>query len=558
MKKAIILFFGLLFLSRTATSAVTASVEKQSFGTNEAIVLKLQTDEATSMSPDLSVLKDLFSVVSTSVSRQAYVVNGQKTSETTWELTMLPNKKGKIIIPEISIGAEKTNPIAIEISDTINKEESLSDDENAKTNEPLFTLKAALKTKKEPFVQEKIDYVVELIDEGQIQNIALEFEPSTNFIIKEAGEPVVKRMPNGKREVIFPYALFAQSSGELEIPNVKLTGSVFQKPDVNTIFGGGFFSINIPSFMGMEAPINLMAKGEKIRVLPAPKDYGSKWWLPAEDVKISAKFLDLPQKITQGSTLTREISLTAVGLSDSQLPELELNSNEDVRQYPEKPAGKTVVSNDQMIAQQKTLETIIVQKSGEIVLPEVKVPWYDVNTGEIKTAVLKEEKIKVLPSFKATAKPLAEKVQNTTLNKQDKEPKKEGFSMLEMSGAFLAGILIAWLLLKPKKEKKPKEIKEKDIIKTSKKKDLKALREHLIKWTSQRYQTAKVVNLNDVAKIFDDEDLKKALDSLQDSLYNENKTTKFDEKIFRKVFKKAVKKKDKQKKQTAPLPPLYE
>ena len=557
MKKAIILFFGLLFLSRAATSAVTASVEKQRFGTNEAIVLKLQADAATSMSPDLSVLKDLFSVVSTSVSRQAYVVNGQKTSETTWELTMFPNKKGKIIIPEISIGAEKTNPIAIEISDTVN-EGNLSSDEDAKTSEPLYTLEAVLKTKKEPFVQEKTDYAVKLIDDGQIQNIALEFEPSTDFIIKELGEPTVKRMPNGKREVTFLYALFAQSSGELEIPNVKLTGSVFQKPDVNTIFGGGFFSINIPSFMGMEAPISLVAKGEKIRVLPAPKEYGSKWWLPAEDVKISANFLDLPQKITQGSTLTRQINLTVEGLSDSQLPELELSSNEDIRQYPEKPAGKTVVSDGKMVAHQKTLETIIVQKSGEIVLPEVKVPWYDVNTGEIKTAVLKEEKIKVLPSFKATAKPLAEKVQNTTLNKQDKEPKKEGFSILEMSGAFLAGILIAWLLLKPKKEKKPKEIKEKDIIKTSKKKDLKALREHLIEWTSQKYQTAKVVNLNDVAKILDDEDLKKALDSLQDSLYNENKTTKFDEKIFRKVFKKAVKKKDKQKKQTTPLPPLYE
>ncbi|MBR2300014.1 MAG: BatD family protein [Alphaproteobacteria bacterium] len=555
MKKAIIFFFGLLFLSDAAISGVTADVEKQTYGPNEPIVLKITSDDDASMSPDLSVLKDFFNVVSTAVSRQVYITNGQKTIETTWELTILPNKKGKIVIPQISLGTQKTKPITIEISDAVNDEDNLSSDENT-TKEPLYKLQADVKSKKEPFVQQKIDYVVKLTDEGQLQNLAVEFEPTTDFIIKQAGEPQVRKTAEGKREITFLYALFAQSSGKIKIPDVKLTGVVFQKPDINTIFGNGFFTINMPSLMGFETPISLKAKGEEIEVLPVPKNYGSKWWLPAEDVKISAKFVDMPHQLSEGSTLIRQITLTAVGLSDSQLPELELISNEDVKQYPEKPSSQTIVSANTVTGVQTTLDTIVVKKGGEIVLPQIKVPWYDVKTGEIKTAVLKEEKIKVLSS--ARKKPEKTLLPQTKETPQTSQSPKQGFSIFEIGVAFLAGIVLTCLFLKPKKQKKPKKISEKDIIKTSKKKDLRALRAHLIEWTSKKYQQANVVNLNDVATILNNEDLKKALDSLQRALYDENKKEAFDEKNFRKVFKKAIKQRKQHTNDKKPLPPLYE
>ena len=82
MKKSFFVFCFVLFCF-DAKAVVTASVGKQNFAKNEPIVLTIKADENVSATPDLSVLKNLFSVVSTSVSKQSYVINGQKSAETT-------------------------------------------------------------------------------------------------------------------------------------------------------------------------------------------------------------------------------------------------------------------------------------------------------------------------------------------------------------------------------------------------------------------------------------------------------------------------------------------
>jgi len=553
MKQVFVSFLMISFsLCHIAKASVTASTNKQNFSLDEKIILTIKADEKTSAMPDLSILKNIFSVISNSVSKQHYIINGQESTETTWEFFLVPKVKGKINIPQIVVGNEKTNTVMIDISEN-QTDEFLKNEETEKTDE-IYQLEAEVKTNsRPPFVQEKIDYLIRLKDHGDMQNISISFEEPSDFMIKQIEKPVVKILKDGRREVTFSYALFAQKSGEVKIPDVYLSGYVLQKPDVNTIFGGHFFQINMPSFFGIDAPITLEHKGKKINVLPALKDYKGNWWLPAENVELSSKFIDLPKQITKGSTITREITLKAVGLMDSQLPELDVDVNEDVKQYVEKPVGQTIVSDKKIIGIQKTLETLIIEKDGEIFLPEIKVPWYDINDGQIKTAVLKKERLFVQKdNLESEMKKKSSQNEPKTI-----KTRKSFAPYVEICLAFLTGILLTYFILKPKTEKKAKTASIDIIMKNSK--DLRALRDGLIVWARKEYPLNHVSNLTDISHVFEDEDLNKAINSLSSALYDERKAEMFNEKAFKKALKNAIK--NKKKKKTLgepPIPPLYE
>lgn len=572
MFRFLIFYFGLFCFAFDACASVSANVQKTSVSLGEMVVLTIKSDENTSEQPDLSVLKGKFSVAGTSMSKQSYMVNGQVSHETSWQLNMLPLEEGELIIPPITLGMEKTNPIKIfvssnEDSSDIWEEEALSsadEDEDIQSKEPAYLLETQIeKGTEDPFVQQEINYLVYIKDHGELQNISLSFDSTTDFLVQELEEPYVKEL-GGKREIVFSYALFPQKSGVLQVPTVHMNASVYQKPLVDTFFQGGFFKINLPSFLGLQAPVSLAKKGPSIRVRPAPRDYNDRWWLPAEKISVSAQFVDMPQHVVEGSVLTREIVISAVGLTDKQLPEPDIISNEDWKQYPEKPVGETSIVNGKVTASSKTLDVVIPQKAGELVLPEIKIPWYNVLTQTVETAVVPASMVKVEQNYALKNSESELQIPQPTTEKNKKE-----VILWEMIApyfkiflAFLGGILISYLCFKPKKMKqvqKNAEIKTEDIVQSAQKKDLKKLRDQLISWAAKNYPAKDVSNLKDVAKALEDEDFDKAIDALSLALYADQDKNTFDEKYFRKTFQRALKnqKKNKAKKQD-PIPPLYQ
>lgn len=573
MFRFLIFYFGLFGLTFNAWAGVSASVQKNNFSAGEMIVLTIKSDENISQQPDLSVLKDKFSVAGTSMSKQSYMVNGQVSYEISWQLSMLPLQEGELIIPPITLGVQKTNPIKISVSGDVDVSSDMSnevgssvptEDEDMQSKEPIYQLEVQIeKHKEDPFVQQEINYLVYVKDKGELQNISLSFEPTTDFLIEKLEEPYVKEIA-GHREIVFSYALFAQKSGVLQVPTVHMDASVYQKPLVDTFFQGGFFKINLPSFLGLQAPVSLNKKGPSIRVRPAPRDYSDRWWLPAEKISVSAKFVDLPQHIVEGSVLAREIIVSAVGLTDGQLPELDIVSNEEWKQYPEKPVGETLISNGKVTAVSKTINVMIPQKTGELVLPEIKIPWYNVLTQTVETAVVPAETIKVEQNYALKNSESELQIPQPTTEKNKKE-----VILWEMIApyfkiflAFLGGILISYLCFKPKKVKqvqKNAEIKTEDIVQSAQKKDLKKLRDQLISWAAKNYPAQNVSNLKDVAKVLEDEDFNRAIDALSMVLYADQDKSAFDEKYFRKTFQRALKKQKKNKtKNQDPIPPLYQ
>ena len=112
----------------------------------------------------------------------------------------------------------------------------------------------------------------------------------------------------------------------------------------------------------------LNTKPIKVNVKPALA--GTKWWLPAKDVKLSAEFNEPNPQFKVGEPVSRTIYMTAVGVLDTNLPEIEFASVDGVKQYPEKPISEMSVKGNDIVSLSKISNVYIPSKTGEIVLWE--------------------------------------------------------------------------------------------------------------------------------------------------------------------------------------------
>lgn len=557
MKKLLLIVSSLFFLTHTALSAVTAKVEQSVVPTGQPFTLIISSDEDISEKPDLSVLNGLFDVVSTSVSHQNYILNGQASSKTTWHFGLIAPTAGKTVIPSIPLGHKKTNPISIEVSDDASFQTAPNESVNNiphQTKNPLYTLSAELKNvPSHPFIQQQLIYLVTLTDNGRLQGDAPYFDTSDDFIIQKLGNPTTKTTTDGKRLTTFPFALFAQKSGTLKLPTVHFQGMSYEDPDQENFFDGGFFQIRLSSVFGIQTPVHLNHEGKKIEIYPVPTDYKNAWWLPSENVTLTSEFKDKPQVLTTGTPVTREIILKAENLTDTQLPELSFEQTDDFRIYPEKPTSQTYFNNQKLIAEQKTLVTYIPQKSGTLTLPQVSVMWYNTKTNQVSEAVTDEIKLEILPVSTPTneVQTSAPKAEIKTKNAPTLTP---SYFYIGLFLAFVCGILLSLLIIKiSKKETQKTPVISKKIPQN----DLQELRNSVIFQTQKTYPNRSIKNLGDVAELLNNENLKEQIDALTQALYSPNKNDSFNKKTFLKAFQKALHQKKKSVQDTTPLPPLY-
>ena len=562
MKKFAVVI-GMLFSFAVQAANIEATVNKNIISINDAFVLTITADETLNTKPDLSVLSPNFEVYSNSVSKSTYVVNGKASSTTKWQIILSANKSGKQTIPSIPVGNDFSNSVDIEV---------LKQGEQAKTKnqEVRYEIRTEINENRGWYVQEQIPYNVVITDIGGLQGGEPVFDNNDEWIIKSLGQPeVVSKYKNGinVREIIFKYVLFAQKSGELQIPAVRFNGYTIANN------GGGIFSGNIISLnmgmatgLGFEVPINLTAPARKIYIMPAPSGYKGNWWLPAKSVEISAKFVD--DNFIEGEAFSREITLKAVGVIDTQLPQLSFAESKDLKQYPQKSVGTNEIVSDEPVAIQKTTNVYIPQKSGEIEIPAIRVEWFDVTTQRIETAEVGAQKIfvKQNPKLKKT-EPITK---SEVIVNKDKDVPVETSQTLTVAqlisvllSVFAVGILLGYYIFKPRKNNNAKpQCEQREypdfIIKKANAADFRALRDALISWATVFYSGSSINTLQDIAKASQDSLFEEQIELLTAKLYNPNDNRKWNAKIFVESFKKVSKKTDKKTKTSTILPELYQ
>lgn len=584
------ILLGVAFIGAAWAQTFNAAVNRTEVPQGETFVLTLElADGSDSGNPDLSVLDKDFIVYSVGNAFSYNYINGVASKSRQWQIALMPKNSGKITVPSIKLGNLETQPITLNVipaSAAATKASAGTGGYQApqQMNRPKFSMTAEIGNPN-PYVQQQVDYTLKIYDTGGLQGDMPQFieDGSNNWIIRSLGEPTVgSKIVNGRslREITFRYALFPQKSGVLPTPEVRfngyyLTRSRGMNDPFDDLFGGNLGSIGFVDMFATRNPVLLTAKPEKVNVQPIPSDNNGNWWLPAQQVALFAEWEPRQPVFKVGEAVNRTIYLKAVGVAESQLPELNLASVSGLKQYPDKAVASSGIENGQVVAVKKISNVYIPNRAGKMTIPEIAVNWFNVRTNRMEKAVLPAMNIEVLPGAAVETAPapqpetrpespsrVLEDVANETENLVERSI-PQGLPYLPYiiaAAAFLLGIVVSWMLFGMRnKSRNADDIKDFDryIVRAAKSKDYRALRDGLISWARDRWNDSKITNLKDVAKAVGNKEFAAQLDGLAVSLYAPE-GGEFKTEAFLKAFEKVRKAKVKSRTGDAqPLPKLY-
>jgi hypothetical protein len=181
------------------------------------------------------------------------------------------------------------------------------------------------------------------------------------------------------------YAIFPERSGILEIPPMRLTGRLIERPNDR---------LWQPSVRGRR--VTEESESLKIEVLPRPETFTGEHWLPARELTIAQQLSEV-SSLRVGEPVTRTVIVDAVGLEENMLEEPSWPEMANARIYPDQPQGISRDDGRWVRGHKEFRYAIVPELAGELVLPEIRLDWWDTKAHQARTAIVPEYRVEVAP-----------------------------------------------------------------------------------------------------------------------------------------------------------------
>jgi hypothetical protein len=165
------------------------------------------------------------------------------------------------------------------------------------------------------------------------------------------------------------YAIYPQHSGELIIPAQIFNAALVDAQPVQDSAAQGPKSGKLMRVTSAELLLTVKAKP-----ITWPDDAP---WLPARSLTLSESWNPEPDHTQVGDSLTRSLTVTAEGLSSSQLPPLPGTDVGGLRRYPDQPVFGNQNSERGLVGSREDREALVPTRTGAIELPTVDVVWWN-------------------------------------------------------------------------------------------------------------------------------------------------------------------------------------
>lgn len=372
-----ILFLFIFMASNSYADSLASSVDRNRAGVGEILYLEVKWGGQATGSPDFSALQRDFDILSRSQQNQFSFGAGKNLSYTTWRLELLPKREGKLLIPSFNFKGEVSNAIEIEVSEAARQ--SLSE-------APVY-IETEL-NKERLYVQEQLLLTHRIVTRVDLQGISTDELTIPGANVVKVAENQFQKHINGvaHRIIEVKYAIFPQTSGDLEIPAVRFSTVISNRRDP---FSGMF------SRGGKRLILN--SESRTVPVLPRPASATGDW-LPSAGVSLAERWSQPLDEWRAGEPITRTITLTAQGLTGVQLPPLPQPTAENLKTYPDQPQLDDKVSSDGVIGQRVETMAMVPSKPGAITLPPIRVQWWNSKTKRLEETTLEGHTIQVLPA----------------------------------------------------------------------------------------------------------------------------------------------------------------
>jgi BatD DUF11 like domain len=322
--------------------------------------------------PDIEKVENNFEILSQNQRYSIRTVNGDMIGEVTWTYQLAPRKTGKLTIPPLEFRGAKSGPVTIEVVDGTPPEQANSARDSFIE---LSTNKAGV------YVQEELILTVKLFFNGSMVRGELSEPSHPDAIIETLGKQTeYTRYRDGVRYRVVErrYAIFPQQPGELNIPAIRFEG---QTRDA-------------------AGRLKFLRDSKELFPVPVediPDSFTGDTWLPATRLTLSESGLTNERVINAGQNLSRTLTVSAEGLPAAALPPFSNDTPEGIRAYPETPERTTVPTEEGLTAQLEQTVALVPVKTGDVTLPEIRIPWWDTKSDTQKMAVIPAHRFTVQP-----------------------------------------------------------------------------------------------------------------------------------------------------------------
>ncbi|MCB1776754.1 MAG: protein BatD [Candidatus Competibacteraceae bacterium] len=380
-----------------AAQEINAFVDQNTVVEGETLRLIIEVSERNSSSdPDLSPLSKDFQVLGTVSNNQVSIVNGAVNAKTRWVVTLAPQRSGTLTIPAITVGQQQTLPITLQVA----KAGATSADGAT----PDLFIETEVKPDA-PYVQQQVTYVVRIYYAVNPREPQLTDPKAADALIERLGDDRQYQTQRGNRRygvLERRYAIFPQTSGALTIESPVFAAQV---PDNRSsashdpFFGAGngfFDSGPFNSLFQTTRLAQVHGQPIEINIKARPPQSGVGPWLPAANLTLNETWSPDPPKFQVGEPVTRTLTLQARGLTGAQLPELPLPAAQNpLKFYPDQPATETQSDATAILGKREQKIALVPTNPGNFLLPEIRIPWWDTQTHQMREAVAPARKITV-------------------------------------------------------------------------------------------------------------------------------------------------------------------
>ncbi len=362
---------ALMLWGNLSWAELSATADRRTIAMGETLRLTLLGDAGEQPAEiDLTPLNRDWEILSRSSATNARFINGQNQVTRTLEMELAPLREGTLTIPSLTAGGRSTTPLAIRV----NPEPVVA------PGDELVLFDASV-DESSVYVQSEVILTVTLqqainLDGGEISNFEI-----PDAVLENLERRSFQRRAGNRTWLVteLRYAVYPQKSGALRIPAVGFTAREVQPGR---------------SLLGARLGRRLRMASEplEITVKSVPTSFPGEVWLPARALTLEENWSIDPASLNVGDSTTRTLTLTARGLQGSQLPPLSSVQGAvnipELRFYPDQESIDQSELAEGLQGRRVQSEALVARSGGTWTLPEIRVPWWNIETDRLEFATL--------------------------------------------------------------------------------------------------------------------------------------------------------------------------
>lgn len=381
----LLLCLALPLLARATDVQATLDRNTMQLGETVTLNLRIAGGSGNVAMPDLGPLQQDFDILGRSQSSNLSIVNGKSSSELVIGVVLRPKHAGTLTIPSLTVAGARTAPLQLQV-DPPNPAAA------AAMHKSVFM--EAEVTPQRGWVGQQFSYVVRLYYSGDISSGSLDTPQIGGVELSQVGGDLRYDAVRGGRQyhvIERRYALVPQHAGALEIPALGFQGEALDPSDPDSFFGAG-------------TPVSASAPALALQVQAAPANWGKAAWLPARALSLTLTgWPDASAPVRVGQPINLTMKLSATGLPSEALPALSLPALQGATAYPDQPATATATDGPWLVGSRQRAFAVVPEQAGTLTLPATTLRWFDVTSGQQRTAEIPAHSFTVLPASGAAA-----------------------------------------------------------------------------------------------------------------------------------------------------------